>query len=326
MRIPPSHPPPQTHLQYRTLGRTGEELSILGFGGAPLGDEYGATSLEEGAAALHAALDAGVNLIDVAPYYGRNLAEERLGAALEGRRKEAFLATKCARYDRRGFDFSAERVRTSIDESLARLRTDYLDLYQVHDVEFGDETLIREETLPALLEVRASGKARFVGITGLPVHMLASLARDADVDTVLSYCHGNLLCNDLVEVVGPVAEAKNLGLINASPLHMGILSDSGPQDWHPAGDEVKAAGRDVARLCEEAGTRVSVVALRYGLNLPGVTSTLCGMRTPAEVEMNLAALEGETDPALLAAIHERIAPVLNQTWHEGLPENAPPGH
>lgn len=312
-------------MQNRPLGQTGLEVSILGFGGAPLGDEYGNVSESEGAAAVHAAIDHGVNFIDVAPYYGRTLAEERLGRALEGRRGEVVLATKCCRYDRRGFDFSAARVHSDIDACLTRLRTDYLDLFQVHDVEFGDRSQILEETLPAMREVQASGKARFIGITGLPVHMLRDLASEFPVDTVLSYCHYNLMIDDLASVLVPLASERGMGLINASPLHMGILSTGGEQAWHPAPDEVKAAGRRVADLCESRGTDIVTVALRYALDYEGVATTLCGMRTPDEVHHNLRILETENDPELLAEIDAIVAPVRNRTWHEGLPENAPPG-
>ena len=312
-------------MQRRPLGRTGLEVSILGFGGAPLGDEYGAITDQDGVRAVHCAIDNGINFFDVAPYYGRTLAEERLGAALEGRRDEVVLATKCCRYDYRGFDFSAARVASDIDACLQRLRTDHIDLFQVHDVEFGDATQVLEETLPAMLEVKRSGKARFIGITGLPVRMLRDLAIEFPVDTVLSYCHYNLLVDDLQEILVPLAKERGIGLINASPLHMGILSTGGEQPWHPAPQEVKDAGRRVAALCEERGTDVVRVALRFALDNEDLSTTLCGMRNPAEVEHNLRIVGEASDPALLAEIAELVAPVANRTWHEGLPENAPPG-
>ena len=312
-------------MQRRPLGRTGLEVSILGFGGAPLGDEYGGITEAEGAAAVHHALDHGVNFIDVAPYYGRTLAEERLGRALEGRRDEVVLATKCCRFDKRGFDFSAARVHADIDACLARLRTDRIDLFQIHDVEFGDRAQILAETLPAMREVQAAGKARFIGITGLPVRLLRDLATEFPVDTVLSYCHYNLLVDDLQDVLVPLARERGMGLINASPLHMGILSSGGEQPWHPAPPEVKEAGRKIAALCAERGTDVVTVALRFALDNEDVATTLCGMRRPEEVAHNLSILASRNDPALLAEIAEIVAPVKNRTWHEGLPENAPPG-
>ncbi|MAE47201.1 MAG: hypothetical protein CMJ86_09960 [Planctomycetes bacterium] len=236
-------------MKRRTLGNTGLEVSILGFGGAPLGDEYGGIQATDATRAVHHAVDAGINFIDVAPYYGRTLAEERLGEALVGYRDKVVLATKCCRYDYRGFDFSAERVHSDIDACLKRLKTDYIDVFQVHDVEFGEREQILHETLPAMREVQASGKARFIGITGLAVGMLHDLAAEFPVDTILSYCHYNLLIDDLDTVLRPLAEERGMGLINASPLHMGILSSGREQDWHPAPDEVKETGHKIADLC-----------------------------------------------------------------------------
>src|SRR5882724_9487735 len=104
-------------MEYRTLGRTDLQVSLLGFGTGPLGDEYGKTEPAEGARAVHFAIDNGINFFDSSPYYGRTLSEERLGQALVGRRDKVVLATKCGRYDRDGFDFSPQRVAASVDES-----------------------------------------------------------------------------------------------------------------------------------------------------------------------------------------------------------------
>jgi len=125
-------------MEYRTLGRTGLRVSKLGFGGSPLGNEFGEADPVEAERAVRCAIDLGVNYFDVAPYYGRTLAETRLGGALAGRRDKVVLASKCGRYDVAKFDFSAARIRASIDESLERLRTDYLDVFLAHDIEFVD--------------------------------------------------------------------------------------------------------------------------------------------------------------------------------------------
>lgn len=304
----------------RPLGRTGLDVSVVGLGCAPLGDEYHAVSDAEGEAAVRHAIERGVTLVDVAPYYGRTLAEERLGRALEGLRERVVLATKCARRGRRRFDFSAAGVRADMEGSLRRLRTDVIDLYQVHDCEFGDEDQIVEETLPTLRALQAEGKARFVGITGLALGCLRRIAERAPVDTILSYCHGNLMVGDVHRALGPLCDG-GVGLLNASVLHMGILSESGPQDWHPAPEAVRAVGREVAALCARRGVSLSQVALRAALDDERVASTLVGMRTVAEVDHDLQALEQRSDPELLAEIAALVEPVRDVTWHEGLPQN-----
>lgn len=310
-------------MERRPLGTTGVEISVLGFGGAPLGDVYGNISEKEGAEALYTAIDQGINWVDVAPYYGLTLAEERLGKALKGRRDEVFLASKCCRFAQDGFDFSADRVRRDIEASLERLQTDRLDLFQVHDVEFGSRQQILHETLPAMEEIKKAGKTRFIGITGLPVEMLKDLISQHPVDSVLSYCHYNLMADDLNSVLLPTALARGVGIINASPLHMGILSPDGPQPWHPASIEAKKVGQKLNQLCQQHGTPLNSVALRFATENQDITSTLCGMKSSKEVLQNVEDLGRTLDPKLLHEIEKLVEPVKNQTWHEGLPENSP---
>ncbi|CAN5796816.1 hypothetical protein BH24BAC1_BH24BAC1_37950 [soil metagenome] len=148
----------EQRMEYRRLGITDLDVSVLGFGSSPLGNVFEEADEGEGVRAVLLAIDHGINFFDVAPFYGYTLAEERLGRALEGKRQEVFLATKCGRYEH--FDFSYQRVLESIDESLARLKTDYVDLYQLHDIEFVDREQILHEAIPAALKVKESGKAR----------------------------------------------------------------------------------------------------------------------------------------------------------------------
>ena len=308
-------------MEYRQLGKTDLKVSILGYGASPLGNEFGEIEVAEGQMAVDFAIDNGINYFDVAPYYGRKLAEERLGAALEGKRDKVVLATKCCRYDRDGFDFSAKRVEESIDESLQRLRTDYVDLYQIHDIEFGDRRQVIEETVPAARKVRESGKARYVGITGLPLKMLRDVAAEAPVDTILSYARYNLMVSDLDDMLGAFAVENGIGLINASPLHLRLLTEKGPPEWHLAADDVKEAGLKVAELCKSRGVSVSDVAMRFCYDYEHVASTLVGMSKQRHVEQNLRVLGTQSDPGLLAEIEELAAPVKNRIWGTGRREN-----
>ncbi|MDQ2777846.1 MAG: aldo/keto reductase [Acidobacteriota bacterium] len=308
-------------MEYRVLGKTGLRVSVLGFGAAPLGNDYGTIDPGEGERAVHSAIDRGINLFDTSPYYGRTLSEERLGAALVGRREQIVLSTKLGRYDKNQFDFSAKRVQSSIDESLGRLQTDYVDLLIAHDIEFGDRERIISETIPAMRKVQESGKARFIGISGLPLKILADVAERARVDFVLTYCRYNLLNRDLDRWLTPVVEKHNLGLIGAAAVHMGILTKQGPPPWHPAQAEVKEAGARVVALCESRGVDPVVVAIRFTANHPLIASTLVGMPRRAEVEDNVAALGNAIDQELLDEIDEIVAPVRDTIWPSGLPEN-----
>ena len=305
-------------MEYRTLGKTGLSLSVLGFGAAPLGDEYGTLDPAEGTKAVHAAIDHGINFFDTSPYYGRTLSEARLGEALEGQRQKIVLCTKCGRYGRESFDFSARRVEASIDESLARLRTDFVDLFIAHDIEFTHREQILNETLPAMRRIQQAGKARFIGVSGFPLEILADVAQRGDVDFVLSYCHYNLMSQDLDHLLKPPATARGIGLINGSPLHMGMLTPAGPPAWHPATNDVKEAAARVVHLCESGGVDVSTLALRFALEYPYSASTLVGISNSAQVERNLQALAFKVDPSLLSEIARIVAPVRDKGWPSGL--------
>jgi L-galactose dehydrogenase len=308
-------------MEYRTLGNTGLRLSILGFGAAPLGNEYGDIEAAQGERAVHTAIDHGINFFDTSPYYGRTLSEERLGKALLGKRDKVILCTKCGRYGKESFDFSASRVIASIDESLRRLRTDYVDMLIAHDIEFGDPEQVVSETIPAMRKLQAAGKTRFIGISGLPVELLAEIAVRAQVDFILSYCHYNLMIRDLDRVLTPVAVANHIGLVNASPLHMGMLTPAGPPSWHPAPQEVKEAARKIVQLCALRGVDVTKLALRFCLDYPHVSSTLAGMSNPTEVGQNMKAFDFTLDQQLLSDIEEILAPVWDRTWPSGRDAN-----
>jgi L-galactose dehydrogenase len=310
---------------YRELGQTGTRVSIVGYGASSLGNEFGAADPKEGTRAVHYAIERGINYFDVAPYYGRTLAETRLGEALVGRRHEVILATKLGRYDVDRFDFSAECVVRSLEESLSRLQSDHIDVFQIHDIEYSRKEQIVHETLPAMFKLKEAGKVRFVGITGYPLGILRDIAELVNLDTVLSYCRYDLLDTAMDDVLTPVARRKGLGLINASPLHMRLLTEKGAPDWHPAPKRVLDAGRHVAKYCQSRGAHISDLAMQFALQHDYVATTLVGMSKVCHVDRNVKSVGVAPDPELLAAVLDMIRPVANVCWREGRPENDDPG-
>ena len=308
-------------MQYKTLGKTGIKASVLSFGASPLGDEFRKTTGEERQRAVDLAIDQGINYFDTSPYYGRTLSETRLGECLKGKRNKVYVATKCGRYDMDGFDFSYDRIMRSIDESLERLQTDHVDLLQAHDIEFGDLNQVIKETVPAMLKIKESGKARYVGVTGLPLKVLRKVGEVQPIDTILSYCRYNLMIIDMDHFLTPLCKEKGIGLINGSPLHMRILTETGAPEWHPAPDNVKEAGKKVVALCKQRGYNPADVALRFCVDHPYVSTTLVGMSRPDHVERNIKGLNTEVDPELYKEIEKIVAPVRNITWKSGRPEN-----
>lgn len=308
-------------MRYRLLGSTQLKVSVIGFGASPLGNVFGDADPEESKRAVRFAIDEGINFFDVSPYYGLTLAEEQLGLALQGCRDRVVLSTKCGRYGSGEFDFSARRVLSSVDESLRRLRTDHVDLLQAHDVEFGDLRQIIEETIPAMRQLQKEGKVRYIGISGYPPRALMRVAGSAPVDTILSYCRYNLLANDLEAELATFAETHGIGLINASPLHMGVLTDQGAPDWHPASPEVYRAAKQAAEFCQLHQANLSEIALRFCFDYPRVATTLVGLATREQVRRSLRALEAPANPELVEQVQSIFAPVFNQFWTSGREEN-----
>jgi len=306
---------------YRRLGKTELNVSVIGFGASPLGNVFDDCDESEGIRSVHCAIDLGINFFDVAPFYGLTLAETRLGDAIKGKRNDILLATKCGRYGLRDFDFSYQRILDSADESLKRLKTDYVDLMQLHDIEFGSKEQVLNEAIPALQKIKASGKARFVGITGLPVRYLAAIATEVEVDTVLSWAHYNLLQDEINAELVPLCQQKDMGLMNAAPLVQRILSDASIPAWHNAPVELQAIQAPLLECCKKYGVALSDVAIRYAIDHPFIATTVIGMCDQNNVKKNIGVLEFSIPEGLLDEINQFVAPVKNTMWYEGMPEN-----
>lgn len=270
---------------------------------------------------LHAALDAGINLIDTSPFYGETRSESNLGRMLKGIPRDRFLlATKLGRYGAADFDFSAARVIPSIEASLQRLGLDVLDIVQCHDIEFGSLQQVVEETIPALRKAQQQGKVRFIGVTGLPLRIYRYVLDRTPLDLILSYCHYTLFDRSLADLL-PYLESHGVGILSASPLAMGLLSEHGPQPWHPASDTIKEVCAQARDLCRARGTSISRLALQFAADQPSIHSTVLGMSRPSEVEASVAALDAPRDPDLLAQLEGLFASIRNQSWPSGRLEN-----
>ena len=305
------------------LGKTGLRVSTIGFGGSALGAEFGPIDDRQSQDVVDWALELGINYFDTSPYYGRQLAEKRLGAALQGKRAAVVLATKCGRYDTDGFDFSRKRILASIDESLQRLRTDRVDVLQAHDIEFGRAEQVFGETYEALEHVKRQGKARFIGMTGYPLGMLRQAVERCELDVVLSYCRYALYDTALETELAPLARSKGVGLINASPIGMGLLSGHDLPAWHPAPAALGAACRHAAEHCRQAGADLAMLAMQFALACPLVDTTVVGTRSVDKLRRNVQALEVPIDRQLLKDVQAILAPVKNTAWPSGRPENNP---
>jgi L-galactose dehydrogenase len=310
-------------MTHSPLGRTGLNVSRLSLGGAQFGQQYGPVPTAQAAEVVYAAIDAGVNLIDTSAYYGKGTSEEILGEVLAGgRRQKVILCTKAGRLDRRQFDFSPAGMRACVEGSLRRLRTDCVDVLLAHDIEFADDfERVFTDTADVLHRLKAEGKTRFVGMSCYPLGLLKVAIERCQLDVVISYCHFNLQDQTLLTELLPTAERHGVGVLNASPLGMGLLTNQGPPPWHPGSEEIKAACRAAAELCRTRGADVSVLGMQFCAGEPSISSTITGAATVNELRTNLRALAEPIDAGLLADIQAVLAPVRNRTWANG---NWPP--
>ena len=301
-------------------------VSNLGFGASSLGGVFHDIREAEGIEAVHTAVDNGINFIDVSPYYGHLKAEIVLGKALkEIPRDKYYLSTKVGRYGKDGknyWDYSAERVTASVYESMERLNIDYIDLINVHDVEFqgdlpGGLQKVVDETLPALVKLREKGVVGHVGITDLQPENLKWVIEHSEpgtVESVLSFCHYCLNDEMLLDYLD-FFEQNNIGVINASPFSMGLLSQRGAPDWHPAPEPLKDACRKATEYCNEQGYPIDKLAIQYSTALnPRIATTLFSSANPKNVLKNIGYVNEPFDAALAQKVQEIIGDQMRVRW------------
>jgi L-galactose dehydrogenase len=305
------------------LGRTRLVVSRLSFGASSLGGVFRPVDEDEAVRAVHAALDCGINYIDVAPAYGGTRAETVLGRALRGiPRARYFLSTKVGKYtnpDAYGddtLDYSRERIRASLDESTRRLGVSYFDIVHLHDIEYRDRRHTEwalGEGLASLQELKREGRIGAFGFGIYPMDLWRRVLADCDPDAALVHNHYCLNDTQLLELL-PLARRNGTGVINGSPFASGLLTDRGPADWHPAGAAERAVFQRAAELCRAQGTSLSKLALQFASQNPEIPTTLFSSANPASVEQNVLWHEEPFDLSLLADVQAILAPVRNREW------------
>ncbi len=310
-------------MKKRPLGKTGIDLPILSFGASSLGAEFRDVSLDEVMQSTKTALDLGMNFIDTSPFYGRGMSEIMLGLGLKGIPRDSYLlGTKLGRYSDVHFDFSPKRVEESVHISLQRLKTDHLDVLLLHDVEFVSLPQIWEETLPALLKLKEQGKARAIGFSCYPMKTFNTVLDhiEDDIDCLLAY-NRYTLQNDTFTELLPRLEAKGIGAIGAGPFSARLLTNAPLPDWLKEPEEVKAAARAAAKLCDDRGVDIAQLALQYACAHEGIATTVAGSANPENIKKWAKWLAEPMDEALLTDVQSIFAPVMNTGHLEGLPEN-----
>lgn len=299
-----------------TLPGNNVPLPAFGLGGAPLGNLYDRMSNAQARATIDTAWEGGIRHFDTAPHYGLGLSETRLGSALAGTcRDEYVLSTKVGRLlrpnpspagrDAEGFDvpdslmrvrdYSRDGVLRSIEESLARLRTDRIDIVYIHDPDDFTYAALTG-AVPALTELREAGVIGAWGVGMNHTDALLRFVRETDVDLIMLAGRYTLLEQGAAADLLPACMQRNVGVVNVGVFNSGLLATERPQEnatynYTPASRELLARAHRLADVCEAYGVPLPAAAMQFPVAHPAVSSVLLGMRTPGEVHRNLELAE-----------------------------------
>ena len=312
-------------MNYNEIGKTGMKVSQLSFGASSLGGVFHSVKEADALEAVFTAVELGMNFIDVSPYYGHYKAETVLGKALKDiPRGKYYLSTKVGRYGKDGvntWDYSAKRAKESVYESMERLNIDHIDLINVHDIEFqadlpGGLKKVCDETLPALCELRDEGVVSHVGITDLQpenIRWVIEHVPTGTVEATLCFCHYSLN-DELLNEYFDFFEQHNVGIINASPLSMGLLSTRGVPDWHPAPKALVEACQKAVAHCNAKGYPIEKLAIQYAISSPRIATTLFSSANPANVEKNWHYALEPIDWELVGEVQKIIGDQMRVRW------------
>lgn len=322
----------------------GLQPSLIGFGGAPLGDLYGHLDEATAQATVTAALTAGINLIDTSPLYGHGLSEHRIGAALRTvKRESVILSTKVGRWMQAGapktdgsgyagglphpavIDYSYDGAMRSLEQSLLRLGTDHVDILLIHDVDVwthGDRMEQRfaeamDGAYRALDKLRASGAVKAIGVGVNEAEMCERFARAGDFDVMMLAGRYSLLEQGALDGFLPLALEKKIAVMLAGVFNSGILATGAKPGAHynykPAPPEILAKVARIEAVCAAHDAALPQAALAFAAAHPAVATVVLGAVTPNEISRNLDLVSRPVPAALWSDLRA-----------EGLiPENAP---
>ncbi len=292
------------------VGRTQLEVTKMGLGTAPLGSLFRPITQEQAEATIHYALDNGIRFIDTAPFYGFGQSERYLGTALAQVPRSSFvLSTKVGRLitpdGRAVFNFTRDGILRSVEESLQRLKLDYVDILLVHDPDDYYQDAV-DFAFPTLAELRSQGVVKAIGSGMNQWQMLAQFAREADPDCFLLAGRYTLLEQGAIDEFLPLCQSKGISVFLGGVYNSGILA-RGPRpgakyNYEDAPPEILARVQRIAAVCERFQVPLNVAALQFPLAHPAVTALIVGAEEPQEVEANLNAPGVSIPPAFWSAL------------------------
>jgi D-threo-aldose 1-dehydrogenase len=306
------------------------DVSALSLGTAPLGGLFAHVDDDEATRVVHRALELGLTSIDTAPQYGHGTSERRVGAALAGKERTSFvLSTKVGRLitadphgdtglfadappSRAEFDFSADGIKRSLDESLNRLGLSSVDIVYLHDPDDHADQAI-DEAYPVLDRMRAEGMVGAIGVGMNHPEIPARFVRETDIDVVLIAGRWSLLDRTAGTELLPECARRGVKVVVGGVFNSGLLADPRPGatfDYAPADSRLVARAQRMDAICRDHGVSLTAAALQFPFRHPSVISVLMGVRSVLELESNVAAattlvpeeLWGELDAVLDAVL------------------------
>jgi D-threo-aldose 1-dehydrogenase len=313
----------------KPLGRSGVTVTALGLGGASIGNLFREVSDERAADVVEAAWQAGVRYFDTAPHYGLGLSETRLGRSLAAYPRDDFvISTKVGRILvdnphgnesdldngfavpaklKRVWDFSADGVRRSLEESLRRLGLDRVDIVLLHDPDESPQPLAALEfAYPALEELRGEGIVGAIGLGSKDPAILARFAADTDVDALMIAGRYTLLEQPALDDILPTCERRGISVLNAGVFNSGLLATawpdaSRPYEYGAAPAQIVQRAQEIALLCQKHGVTLPQAALAFAGAHPCVASVVVGAEEPEHVQRSAELLAAPPAPAQLWA-------------------------
>jgi myo-inositol catabolism protein IolS len=280
-------------LELRRLGRSDMWISSISLGCWVMGKEWwGDADDSESIAAIHAAIDQGINFIDTAPAYGAGHSEEVLGKALEGKRDKVYIATKVG-----WGDLDPQKLPGALEASLKRLRTDYVDLYQIH---WPHETIPISDSMAVIKKLQDQGKVRYIGVSNFNVPQMQEALSVARIESLQPPY--NLFWRHIEKDILPFCIENEIGVIAYSPLAQGLLTGKFTKDTKFPENDIRShallfqgdifltaleAVEEMKPIAQKYGKTLGQVALNWLLCQPGITSAIVGARRPSQVEENV---------------------------------------
>jgi aryl-alcohol dehydrogenase-like predicted oxidoreductase len=321
-------------MKYKKLGNSGLEVSSICFGGWAIGgDSYGPVRDEESIEAIHEALDQGINFFDTAPIYGKGHSETIVGKAMKGKKRdEVIIATKFGLvWDGEGKvsqDISPKNIRREIEDSLRRLETDYIDLYQVH---WPVQDYPFEDTAITLDQLKREGKIRYVGVSNFSIEQMEAFSKGTEIHSLQPPYH--LLSRDIEEEILPYCLNKGIGVIPYGSMGHGLFSGTLKADSNFRDKDMRirndlfqgdnyirnlAIVEKLKEIAARTGHTPGQLAVSWVLHHPAISSAIVGATNKDQVKENAKAADWELSQNVLGQIEQAFTGVQTyKSYHLG---------